>query len=137
MRILPLFLRGIKNLRLLCLKVILIVLSKYDSIDYGTNLWNMYFTTIHPYVEKIIQESESSEIPNSLFTCFLEMRNHLNLSSVLKREQSFFLNILSIMSIKCVSKYIVLEILSLVESLLNLEHGNHEDQDNILLHAFF
>ena len=91
----------------------------------------MFFTPIQPSFEKFMQESGSSQTPSSLFTCFLEMRNHLNLSSVLKREQSFFLNILSIMSIKCVSKYIVLEILSLVVSLLNLEHGNHEDQDNI------
>ena len=86
MRILPLFLQGIKDLRLLCLKVISIVLSKYDSIDYGTNLWNMYFTAIQPYVEKINRESESYEIPKSLFTWFLEMRNHLKLASFLKIE---------------------------------------------------
>ena len=46
-----------KDLRLLCLKVIYIVLSKYNSINYGTNLWNMLFIAIKPSFENFIQES--------------------------------------------------------------------------------
>ena len=65
------------------------------------------------------------------------MRNHLKLASFLNREKSLCLNILSIMTIKNISQTMVLEIPSFVENLLNLEHGNHENQDNIMLHGFF
>ena len=59
-----------KDLRLLFLKVTSIMLIKYASIDYGTNSWNMSFTTIKLSDEKFIQEGESSETPRSLFYLF-------------------------------------------------------------------
>ena len=97
----------------------------------------MFFTAIKPLFEKFIQESESIETPSSLSTCFLEMGNHLNLASFLKRKKLFVPNILSIKSIKSVSKDMALTILRLVEYLLNMEIGNHEHQDKILLHGIF
>ena len=135
--IIPLFLVGKKDFKSLCLKVVSIVLNKYDYIDYVTNLWDMFFTTIKSLDKKFIQESGSRETPSSLFTCFLEMNNHLKLASFLNREKSLYLNILSIMTIKNISQTMVLAIPSFVENLLNLEHGNHENQDNILLHGIF
>ena len=125
-----------KGLTSLCLNVISIVLNKYDSINYGTSLWDMFFMPIQPSFEKFMQESGSSETPSSLFTCFLEMSNkYLNLGPFLKREKSLIPNIMLFMSIKSVSKAMVSTILSFDKNLPNLEHGNHENQDNIMLHG--
>lgn len=129
----PFFLGGMKDLRSFCLKVISIVLNKYDSIDYGTNFWNIFFTAIKPLVEKFRQESGSNETPSSLFTCFLEMSKSIKLASFLRREKSLVPNILSILSVKSVSEAMVSAILSFIENLLNLEDGNDEEQENILL----
>lgn len=128
-----LFLSGMKDLRSLCLKVISIVLNKYDSIDYSSNFWNIFFTAVKPLVEKFTQESGSNKTPSSLFICFLEMSKSLKLASFLQREKSLVPNILSILSVKSVSEAMVSAILSFVENLLNLEDGNDEDQENVLL----
>ena len=113
----------------------LTLLSKFDSSGYGTNLWNMFLTAIKQLLEKFIKKSESTQTPNSLVTCFMEMSNHLKLASFLKPKNLFVPNILSIMYIKSVLEAMVLGIFSFIDNLLNLEHGNHEDQDNILLHG--
>ena len=84
-----------------------------------------------------IYPSDNNETPSSLFTCFLEMSNHLKLDSYLSREKLFVPNLLSVSSIKSVLEAMVLVILNFIENLLTLEHENHEDQDNILLHDFF
>ena len=84
---------------------------------------------------KFIPESESGETPNSLFTCFQEMSNHLKLDSYLSREKLFVPNLLSILSIKSVLEAMVLAILSFIDNLLNLDHVNLEEQDHILLYG--
>ena len=78
---------------------------------------------IQPLVDKFIEESGSSETPISLF--FYENEKPLKLTSFLKREKSLSPNILSIPSIKSVSKAMVLVILSFVVNLMNLECRNH------------
>ena len=82
----------------------------------------VFYNNKTPSLEKFIQESESNQTPSSLFTCFLEMNNHLKLGSFLKREKSLVPNIPSIMSIKSVSKAMVSTIMSFSENILNLEH---------------
>ena len=119
---LPLFLGGKKDLRSLYLKVISIVLNKYDSINYGTNLWDMFFTTIKSLDKKFTHESGSRKTPSSLFTCFLEMNNHLKLASFLKRDKSLVPNIPTIMFVKSVLEAMISTILTFVENLLNMEH---------------
>ena len=98
---------------------------------------NMFFTTIKPLVEKFIQECERGETPGHCFTCFIEMYNYLKLVSFIKREKLLVPNMMSILPIKIVSKAMVLAILNFLENLLNFDHGNHENQDNIMLHGFF
>ena len=72
------------------------------------------FVAIKPLVEKFIQESESSETLSSVFTCFMEMSNRLNLASFFKREKSLVPNILSIMLVKIVLGAMVSTILSFI-----------------------
>ncbi|XP_057867600.2 uncharacterized protein LOC131074886 isoform X2 [Cryptomeria japonica] len=122
-----------KDLRSLCLKVIAIMLNKYDSFDFGSVFWDIFFTAIKPLVDKFRQESGSSETPSSLFTCFLAMSESRKLASFLQREKMLVPNILAILSVKGVSESMISAVLTFVENLLDLDDINNEDQDKALL----
>ncbi|KAH9312457.1 hypothetical protein KI387_027492, partial [Taxus chinensis] len=123
----------LKDLRSLCLKVIAIMLNKYDSFHFGSVFWDIFFTAIKPLVDKFRQESSSSDTPSSLFTCFLAMSESSKLASFLQTEKSLVPSILSILSVKGVSDAMISAVLTFVENILNLDDGNNEDQDNVLL----
>ncbi|WCJ33154.1 ARM repeat superfamily protein [Euphorbia peplus] len=123
-------LKQFKDLRSLCLKVISVVLNKYDDHYYGTEFWDMFFTSVKPLVDSFKQEGSSSERPSSLFSCFLAMSSSYSLVSLLSREKHLVPDIFSILTVNTASEAIRSCVLKFIENLLNLDE-ELGDKDNV------
>ncbi|KAI8538103.1 hypothetical protein RHMOL_Rhmol09G0076200 [Rhododendron molle] len=116
-----------KELRSLCLKVISLVLKKYDH-ELGCEFWDHFFKSVKPLIDGFKQEGASSEKPSSLFSCFLTMSGDYKLISLLDREKSLVPDIFSILTVPTASEAILSCVLKFVENLLNLDSElNGED----------
>ncbi|CAN1813709.1 U3 small nucleolar RNA-associated protein 20 [Linum perenne] len=116
-----------KQLRSLCLKLISGVLNKYDDHDFGSEFWDMFFSSVEPLIRSFKHQGSSSEKPSSLFSCFTAMGKSQNLVSLLCRESSLVPSIFSILTVKTASKSIVDHVLKFIENLLILDE---ESADN-------
>ncbi|KAM7259266.1 hypothetical protein ACFE04_015007 [Oxalis oulophora] len=110
-----------KELRSLCLKVISLILSKYEDYEYGDDFWDLFFTSMKPLIDGFKQEGSSSEKPSSLFACFLAMSSSLQLAPLLNREKNLVPDVFSILAVRTASEAILRCVLSLIENLLNLD----------------
>lgn len=110
-----------KDMRSLCLKIISLVLNKYEDQDFGSGFWDLFFKSVKPLINGFKQEGSSSEKPSSLFFCFLAMSQSQNLISLLCREKNLIPDIISILSVPTASEAIVFSVLKFTENLLNLE----------------
>lgn len=125
-----------KELRSLCLKVISLVLKKYEDHELGCEFWDFFFNSVKPLIDGFKQEGASSEKPSSLFSCFLTMSGDLKLISLLHREQSLVPDIFSILAVPTASEAILSCVLKFVENLLNLDSeldGENNAAKRILL----
>lgn len=87
-----------KEMRSLCLKIISLVLNKYDDHEFGCEFWDLFFDSVKPLVNGFKQEGASSAKPSSLFSCFLSMSGSYKLVLLLHREKSIVPVIFSILS---------------------------------------
>ena len=110
-----------KDMRSLCLKIISLVLNKYEDQDFGSGFWDLFFKSVKPLIKGFKQEGSSSDKPSSLFFCFLAMSQSQNLFSLLCREKNLIPDIISILSMPTASNGIVFSVLKFTENLLNLE----------------
>ncbi|KAJ8444737.1 hypothetical protein Cgig2_030411 [Carnegiea gigantea] len=110
-----------KDMRSLCLKIIFLVLNKYEDQDFGSGFWDLFFKSVKPLINRFKQEGSSSEKQSSLFFCFLAMSQSQNLISLLFRENNLIPDIISILSVPTASEAIVFSVLKFTENLLNLE----------------
>ncbi|PSS35668.1 Small subunit processome component like [Actinidia chinensis var. chinensis] len=117
-----------KELRSLCLKIISLVLNKYEDHEFGFDFWELFFTSVKPLIDGFKQEGASSEKPSSLFSCFLSMSGSYKLVSLLYREENLVPDIFSILTVPAASEAILSCVLKFVENLLNLDSElDHED----------
>uniref|UniRef100_A0A2P2MF27 Uncharacterized protein n=1 Tax=Rhizophora mucronata TaxID=61149 RepID=A0A2P2MF27_RHIMU len=123
--------RQLKDLRSLCLKIVSLVLNKYDDHDFGCEFWDMFFSSVKPLVDSFKQEGSSSEKPSSLFSCFLSMSRSHHLVPLLNREKNLVSDIFSILTIKTASEAIVSCVFKFIENLLNLDE-ELDDDDNVI-----
>ncbi|XP_065862754.1 uncharacterized protein [Euphorbia lathyris] len=123
-------LKQLKDLRSLCLKIVSLVLNKYDDHYFGTEFWDMFFTSVKPLVDSFKQEGSSSERPSSLFSCFLAMSCSYSLVSLLSREKHLIPDIFSILMVNSASEAIRSCVLKFIENLLNLDE-ELGDNDNV------
>lgn len=121
-----------KDLRSLCLKIISIALDKYDSHDFGSDFWDMFFMSVKPLIISFKQEGSSSERPSSLFSCFVVMSRSRNLVSLLAREETLVPSIFSILSVRTTSEAIISSVLNFVENLLFLDNDSDCIEDDSL-----
>ncbi|KAI5404391.1 hypothetical protein KIW84_051523 [Lathyrus oleraceus] len=63
----------LKDMRSLCLKIVSYVVNKYEDHEFGSDMWDRFFSSVKPLVDKFKQEAASSEKPSSLLSCFLAM----------------------------------------------------------------
>lgn len=118
----------LKDMRSLCLKIVSYVVNKYEDHEFGSDMWDRFFSSAKPLVDKFKQEAASSEKPSSLLSCFLAMSANHKLVSLLCREESLIPDIFSIVSVKSASQDIVYCVLKFVENLLSLDNQlNNED----------
>ncbi|MBA0870529.1 hypothetical protein Goshw_013714, partial [Gossypium schwendimanii] len=110
-----------KDLRSLCLKIVSLVLNKYEDHDFGTEFWDLFFTSLKPLIYAFKQEGSSSEKPSSLFSCFLAMSRSLQLVSLLCRERNLVPDIFSILTVPTASEAIVSCVLKFISNLLDLD----------------
>lgn len=110
-----------KDMRSLCLKIISLVLNKYEDHDFGSGFWDLFFKSVEPLIIGFKQEGSSSEKPSSLFFCFLAMSQSQNLVPLLCREKNLIPDTFSILSVPTASEAIVSSVLKFIENLLNLE----------------
>ncbi|XP_059666315.1 uncharacterized protein LOC132312087 [Cornus florida] len=124
-------LKQFKDLRSLCLKIISLVLNKYDDHDFSCEFWELFFTSVKPLVDGFKQEGASSERPSSLFSCFLAMSRSYKLVSLLDRERKLVHDIFSILTVTTASGAIVSCVLKFIENLLELD-SELDTENNIV-----
>ncbi|XP_021290199.1 small subunit processome component 20 homolog isoform X1 [Herrania umbratica] len=110
-----------KDLRSLCLKVVSLVLNKYEDHDFGCEFWDLFFTSMKPLIHGFKQEGSSSEKPSSLFSCFLAMSRSHRLVSLLCRERNLVPDIFSILTVPTASEAILSCVLKFISNLLDLD----------------
>ncbi|CAK9136502.1 unnamed protein product [Ilex paraguariensis] len=118
-----------KDMRSLCLKIISLVLSKYEDHDFDSEFWDLFFMSVKPLVEGFKQECASSEKPSSLFSCFLAMSRSYKLVPLLYRDKNLVPDIFSILTVTTASEAIVSCVLKFIENLLHLE-SELDNEDN-------
>ncbi|EEF44174.1 conserved hypothetical protein [Ricinus communis] len=120
-------LKQLRDLRSLCLKIVSVVLNKYDDHDFGCDLWDMFFASVKSLVDGFKQEGCSSEKPSSLFSCFLAMSSSHHLVPLLSREMNLVPDIFSILTVTTASEAIRSCVLKFIDNLLNLDEELDED----------
>lgn len=111
----------LKDMRSLCLKIVSRVVHKYEDHEFGSDLWDRFFSSVKPLINKFKHEAASSEKPSSLLSCFLAMSANHKLVALLCREESLIPDIFSILSVNSASEAIVYCVLKFVENLLSLD----------------
>ncbi|MCO5560985.1 hypothetical protein L7F22_014605 [Adiantum nelumboides] len=114
-------LSGKKDIRTLCLKVIAIVLSKYENVEFTPIYWDSFFGTVRPMIQRFAEEGASGDGPSALFSCFLAMSRSLALVSILQKKDKIVPNLLPLLSHKNSSTSVVGAALTFVENILALE----------------
>ncbi|KAJ0966400.1 hypothetical protein J5N97_027538 [Dioscorea zingiberensis] len=122
--------RQYKDARSVCLKIISIVLNKYDSHDFGSSFWDIFFRSVKPLIDSFKKEGSSSEKPSSLFSCFVSMSQSPTLFLLLHREENLVPNIFSILTVKTASDAIISSVLNFIWNLLNLVDDLGQQEDN-------
>jgi U3 small nucleolar RNA-associated protein 20 len=118
----------LKDMRSLCLKIVSQVVNKYEDHEFGSDLWDRFFSSVKTLIEKFKQEAASSEKPSSLLSCFLAMSANHKLVALLSREESLIPDIFSIVSVNSASEAIVYCVLKFVDNLLSLDNElDYED----------
>ncbi|KAJ9555652.1 hypothetical protein OSB04_010266 [Centaurea solstitialis] len=125
-----------KDLRSLCLKIISLVLSKFEDHDFSLEFWDIFFSALRPLIVGFKQEGASSEKPSSLFVCFLAMSRSHKLVSLFHRAENLVPDIFSILTVTTASEAIISCVLRFIENLLNLDtevESGDSDVKGILL----
>ncbi|KAK7331456.1 hypothetical protein VNO77_25681 [Canavalia gladiata] len=122
-------LKQLKDMRSLCLKIISLILNKYEDHEFGSDLWDRFFSSVKPLIDKFKQEAASSEKPSSLLSCFLAMSANHKLVALLCRKESLVPDIFSIISINSASEAVIYCVLKFVENLLSLDN-QLDNEDN-------
>ena len=115
--------KQIRELRSLSLKVIYIVLGKYDDHNFGGAFWDMFFTSVKPLVAKFKKECLESQKPSSLFYCFIAMSKSYKLVPLLSKEENLVPDIFSMLSVPPASESILSCILKFTKNLLKLDNA--------------
>lgn len=124
-------LKQLKELRSFCLKIVSVVLNKYEDHEFGDDFWNLFFESVKPLVDSFKQEGSSSEKPSSLFSCFVAMTRSRKLVPLLYREKNLVPDIFSILTVTSASESILRCVLKFIENLLNLD-SELDDEDNVV-----
>ncbi|KAL7595784.1 hypothetical protein Lser_V15G29528 [Lactuca serriola] len=125
-----------KDLRSLCLKIISLVLNKFENHDFSLEFWDIFFSALKPLIDGFKQEGASSDKPSSLFVCFVAMSRSPKLVSLFHRAKNLVPDIFSILTITTASEAIISCVLRFIENLLNLEiemESSDTDVKGILL----
>ncbi|RDY00034.1 Small subunit processome component 20-like protein, partial [Mucuna pruriens] len=122
-------LNQLKDMRSLCLKIISLVLNKYEDHEFSSDLWDRFFSAVKSLIDKFKQEAASSEKPSSLLSCFLAMSANNKLVALLCRNESLVPDIFSIISVNSASEAVIYCVLKFVENLLSLDN-QFNDEDN-------
>jgi len=77
---------GSHDLRTLCLKIIAIVLSKFEDFDYNPIYWDIFFQSISPSIQNFAAKNHSSTSLGSVFSCLLSMGKSVVLAPLLTRD---------------------------------------------------
>lgn len=115
-------LKQFKDIRSLCLRIISFVLNKYEDHEFGSDLWDLFFASIKPLIDRFKQEAASSEKPSSLFSCFLAMSRNNKIVALLCREEGLVSDIYSILRVKSASEAVIACVLKFVDNLLILDN---------------
>lgn len=110
-----------KDLRSLCLRIISLVLSKFEAHDFSLEFWDIFFSALRPLIDGFKQEGASSQKPSSLFVCFLAMSRSHKLVSLFHRAKNLVPDIFSILTVTTASEAIISCVLKFIEYLFNLD----------------
>ncbi|CAL0327253.1 unnamed protein product [Lupinus luteus] len=130
-------LKQLKDMRSLCLKIVSLVLSKYEDHDFDADLWDRFFSAVKALIDKFKQEAASSEKPSSLLSCFVAMSANQKLAALLCREESLVPDIFSIISVKSASEAVIFFVLKFIENLLDVDNqlDNEDSPVQRVLHS--
>lgn len=137
--------KQLKDLRSLCIRIVSLALSQYESHDFGEYFWNTFFASVKPLIDCFKQEASSSQKPGSLFSCFMVMSQSPKLAPLLATN-NLVPAIFSILTVKTASESITSHALQFIENLLRLDNDLEQEDDhsvkkilvqhmNVLLHS--
>ncbi|CAL0335754.1 unnamed protein product [Lupinus luteus] len=130
-------LKQLKDMRSMSLKIVSLVLSKYEDHEFDADLWDRFFSAVKALIDKFKQEAASSEKPSSLLSCFVAMSANQKLAALLCREESLVPDIISIISVKSASEAVVFFVLKFIENLLDVDSqfDNEDSPVQRVLHS--
>ncbi|CAI8597993.1 unnamed protein product [Vicia faba] len=77
----------LKDMRSLCLKIVSYVVNKYEDHEFGSDMWDRFFSSVKPLVDKFKQEAASTS--EAIVYCVLKfVENLLSLDNQLDYEDS-------------------------------------------------
>lgn len=116
------------------MRVISLALNKFEDYNFGSDFWDIFFTSVRPLLDRFKLEGSSSEKPSSLFACFIVMSKSPKLVSLLARQPNLVPTIFSILSVSTASDAIVSAVLEFIENLLKLDSDLDldETEDNLV-----
>ncbi|XP_057754877.1 uncharacterized protein LOC130974144 isoform X1 [Arachis stenosperma] len=122
-------LKQLKDMRSLCLKIVSVVLNKYEDHEFSSDLWDRFFSAVKSLIAKFKQETATSEKPSSLLSCFVAMSGNNKLVALLRTRESLVPDIFSIISLKSASEAVLYSVMNFVDNLLSLDN-QLDDEDN-------
>lgn len=132
---------AIKDVRSLCLKVISLVLNKYEAFQFWPCFWDTFFCSVEPLIASFKEEGPSSEKPSSLLSCFIAISRSPDpeLISWLDREHNIISSIFSILTVETASDALINSIFEFISNLFALDrlHASHIEPLICSLHHCF
>ncbi|XP_078430936.1 ARM repeat superfamily protein isoform X2 [Wolffia australiana] len=107
-----------KDLRSLCLKIFCYTLNKYPSHQISSQMWDLFFSSVKPLIDRFTQDISGSEHPGPLLLCFVAMSKNSQCVSLL---DDFLPKILSVLSLKTASESVTSSLFRFIENLLDLD----------------
>ncbi|KAE9587003.1 hypothetical protein Lalb_Chr23g0269101 [Lupinus albus] len=130
-------LKQLKDMRSMCLKIVSLVLNKYEDHEFDADLWDRFFSAVQALIDKFKQEAASSEKPSSLLSCFVAMSANQKLAALLCRKENLVPDIFSILSVKSASEAVIYFVLKFIENLLDVDNqlDNEDNPVQRVLHS--
>ncbi|KAJ4846039.1 hypothetical protein Tsubulata_002554 [Turnera subulata] len=123
-------LKQLEDMSSMCLKIVSLVLNKYDDHHYSCEFWDLFFMSTKALSDSFTKEC-SSRKKSALFLCFLAMSRSEHLVLHLCREKNLVPDIICILNVPTASESLISGVLQFIENLLTLDDEMDEEESAV------